>query len=276
MKENTTSYAGAVMNCKQVTRNEIAEKYLLGQLNQADRESYELHYFECAHCFEELQTYQVVQTQLRRSAAAIRAEALPRGTAWRWAWVPVAATAMLVVSVGIWKGWLRHSSDRRPQVAVQTTQQAPTNTPSLDILAAVEPPRYVPIALRGNEDDATRKFQLAMKQYLKGNFAAAIPGLRAALKTDPDTVDARFYLGISELLSDQTDQAAQEFRRTIALGDSPYLEGAHFYLAKAYIRKNDLAAAEGELKRTIEIKRGHGDEAEKLLQQLRRLGKIQH
>ena len=31
---------------------------------------------------------------------------------------------------------------------------------------------------------------------------------------------------------------------TIALGDSPYLEDAHWYLAKAFLRRKDLGAAE--------------------------------
>ena len=45
---------------------------------------------------------------------------------------------------------------------------------------------------------------------------------------------------------------------TIALGDSLYLEEAHYYLAKARLRQGELRAAHAELRRTIEQK-GHLD-----------------
>ena len=60
-------------------------------------------------------------------------------------------------------------------------------------------------------------------------------------------------------------------RATIALGDSPYLEDAHFYLAKALLSQTDLPGAEAELNRVVQLRGQRGDEAGHLLEQVRRL-----
>jgi tetratricopeptide (TPR) repeat protein len=115
-----------------------------------------------------------------------------------------------------------------------------------------------------------------MRQYTRGNYAACISGLRAALKLEPDAPDARFYLGINYLLTSNKEKAIEELRRTAELGDTPYLDGAHFYLAKAYLRENDLTHAEDELKKTIGIHRSYEVEAGNLLRELRSIREGQH
>jgi predicted negative regulator of RcsB-dependent stress response len=64
---------------------------------------------------------------------------------------------------------------------------------------------------------------------------------------------------------------ASALRATIALGDSAYLEEAHLYLAKAFLRRNDLAAAEAQLKTLIQLRGSGSGEAQRLLTQLERL-----
>ena len=46
----------------------------------------------------------------------------------------------------------------------------------------------------------------------------------------------------------------ERLRATIALGDSPYLEEAHFNLAKALLRRKDFGAAEAQLKALIQLR----------------------
>ena len=268
MNENTTSDAGAAMNCEQVSLNELAERYLLGQLSQADQEAYELHYFECARCFEELKAHQVLQTGLKRSASAIRASELPRRIAWRMVWAPIAVMIILLVGFGVWQGWRWYDTRTGPATAAQKVEQSPSNIPSLILLAAVEPAPYTRVTLRGNEDEATREFQVAMRHYLKKDYAGAITGLRASLRRDPDAIDARFYLGVSYLLTNQTDSAVEELLRTTSAGDSPYLEGAHFYLAKAFLHKNNPARAKDELRKAVALRGRYEAEAQKLIEAL--------
>ena len=114
-------------------------------------------------------------------------------------------------------------------------------------LARVDPPRYSATVLRGLADEATRRFQEGMKAYATRDFRGAVPILREAAALDPTRPDIAFFLGASELLSGNTAGAVKELSRTIALGDTPFLEEAHFYLAKAYLGRAEIQAARMEL-----------------------------
>ena len=37
----------------------------MGRLSEEDRDAFEEHYFECARCFDELQTLQAIREELR-------------------------------------------------------------------------------------------------------------------------------------------------------------------------------------------------------------------
>ena len=54
------------MKCQEVGSSEIAERYLLGQLNEANAIAYEAHFFECPRCLSDLQTAQSLREELRR------------------------------------------------------------------------------------------------------------------------------------------------------------------------------------------------------------------
>jgi tetratricopeptide (TPR) repeat protein len=107
-------------------------------------------------------------------------------------------------------------------------------------------------------------FRDAIAHYKNRDYAAAIPGLAA----EPD-IEARFYLGICYLYTGKRDNGIAELRKVIAAGDTPYLERAHFYLAKGLIGAGDLSGARQQLDQTIAL---HGDldqQAEGLLARLK-------
>jgi len=266
------------MNCDKITRGEIAEKYVLGELSEPDREAFERHYFECSRCFEELQTYRALQLELKRAAPAIRAEPARTRIPWAWTWAPTAAVVLLAVGIGLW--FRQHATVPIPVPApvvrapkVQASAEPPL--PTLQELAQVQPPPYVPTTLRGAEDEAQQRFREAMRHYLKGDYGAAIPGLRRAFELNPKTPEIRFFLGACHLLTGQTDAAIFHLRATVTLGDSPYLEEAHFYLAKAYIRKRILSAARRELISLVELHGEREKEARWLIEQIELLEKTQ-
>jgi Flp pilus assembly protein TadD len=135
-------------------------------------------------------------------------------------------------------------------------------------LARVEPPPYSDMVLRGAEDAGHEAFRNAMQYYVKGDYPHAIPGVRAAVKASPRTPSFNFYLGACYLLAGQTDLAVVSFRKTVSLNNPAYSESAHFYLAKAYLRKNAVSAADDELQRTIRLRGDHEGEARDILRQL--------
>jgi len=107
-----------------------------------------------------------------------------------------------------------------------------------------------------------------MQYYLKGDYAKAIPGLRAAVKARPQSARYRFYMGACYLLTEQVDSAIEALSKTVSLGDPAYSEPAHFYLAKAYLRENDVPTAKQELQTTVRLGGSRAEEAQEILRQL--------
>ena len=86
-----------------------------------------------------------------------------------------------------------------------------------------------------------------------------------------DAAGPRFYLGVCDLLTGRTDEAVADLRGVIGLGESPYLEQARFFLAKALLTKQDLAGASKELELTIQLGGDRAAESRLLLDQVRAL-----
>ena len=108
-----------------------------------------------------------------------------------------------------------------------------------------------------------------MDDYRQARYTAAIPGLAAAANADPKSADAQLFLGICYLMDGQTEQAIGRLRATIALGATLDLEMAHFYLAKALIRQNDVTGSERELEKAIALRGDLEKQSKDLLDKLR-------
>lgn len=135
-------------------------------------------------------------------------------------------------------------------------------------MAIGQAPPYTPAVLRGALDEAARRFQEAMRLYVRKDYEGAKAGLREAAGLDRERPDIAFFLGICALLTDEPVAAIAELRRTVALGESPYLEEAHFYLAKAHVRRGELAAAASQLEATVRLRGEREQEAREMLQEL--------
>ena len=257
------------MECPGVRQEEVVERYLRGLLGPQERESFEEHYFACDQCFADLQAHRALQAELASSAPRIRATpvSVPSRPRWKFA---LAAAAVLVLGVLGTLRALRQVSS--PAALVQSSKPAPSG-PSLSDLARFDPPAYTPAILRGPQSDATREFRTAMARYQSHDYAAAIPRLRAAAKLNPRDPGTTFFLGVSLLLTNQADDGIAALQQTIALGDTPFLEEAHYYLAEAFLRKGDVAAARRELDEVLRLKGDQENQARQLLQQLAALGK---
>jgi tetratricopeptide (TPR) repeat protein len=271
------------MDCAKVAREEIIESYLVDRLSEEDREAFEEHYFECARCFDDLQSLRAIRDELRLAGAEV--EAKPPRSLFGWASAAgLAAAVVLAVGVVLWMrpGPLsdRPEATKTPLPSQAQSPERPSprqpeptvaSEPSLDELARVEPPRYEPLTLRGAPDEATTRFQRGMERYRKTDYAGAVDDLRAAAELDPDAAHTNFFLGISHLMLGQDNAAIDRLRATIAVGDSPYLEEAHLYLARAFLRRKDLGAAEEQLKKLIQLRGSGSGEARRLLTQVERI-----
>ena len=265
------------MNCPEVEERDIPELYLLDRLTESERDEFEKHYFECESCFSQLQTGFMIQAELQRqpSRRTKTGGALLRRA---WAWTPAFVTVVLLLAVGIWWYSARRQSSEQissfpPKANPEAKAQSQLPLPavlSLEELARVEPPAYSPLLLRGPEDAGQEAFHKAMQYYVKGDYTNAIRGLRVATNASPKTARFNFYLGVCYLLTDQTDLAIEFLRKTTSLGDSAYSEPAHFYLAKAYLKKKDVPSAEDELQAAIQLHGNNEVAAGEILRQLRK------
>lgn len=264
------------MNCKEVEERDILEGYLLERLPEQEREEFEKHYFECASCFAQLRTGLMLQSELRREPLAYSRAggALERRM---WTWTPAFLAVALLFAVGLWWYSARREPSQRvstprveanPEAAAQSEPSSRAVPSSLEALARVEAPPYTGVALRGAEDEAEESFRRAMQDYSRGDYAHAIPGLRDAVKRSPRTARFNFYLATCYLLTDQIDLAVQYFHSTISLDEPAYSELAHFYLAKAYLQKKNVSAAEDELQATMRLHGRKEAEAREVLRQL--------
>jgi tetratricopeptide (TPR) repeat protein len=251
---------------------------LRGELSAPEQESFERHYFECPRCFDELETYRALREGLEEVAEGSQSVSGPKAYRFDWRWAAAAAGVVMAIALGSRLPMTTTApagvsrSSPSPVAGAASEPAVPTRpvaeVPSLMALAAVQPPSYTPPTLRSVPDDSERRFREAMRLYAKGDFAAAKAGLEQAARGNPEASDIAFFLGVCSLLTDDTAAAVEQLRRTVALGDSPYLEEAHFYLAKAHLRRGELRAAEIELVRMIELRGDHEQQAQDLLQKV--------
>jgi hypothetical protein len=117
------------------------------------------------------------------------------------------------------------------------------------LLAQFEPPEYN----AADNADGSREFRTAMEHYRRDDYAGAVSGLRAAVQTQPQSVEPRFYLAICLLLTNDRPGGIQLLKDVTASSNTSYLESARFYLAKALLSEGNLAGADLQLRIIIEM-----------------------
>ncbi len=279
------------MDCNCVRDEGVVERHLRGALSADEQQAFEEHLLVCPRCQE------ACRLHLALEAAFAETTAKKSGRAWTpfwWRWAAAAGVALVIVAVGV-ALWLRppavsptapgstgaparRAAGEPPPAAASSP--APAGEPSIATkgaaaslreLGRVEPPAYAPTVLRGAEGEAQRRFQEAMRAYVRGEFSTAARRLQQAAKSDPQAPEIGFYLGACFLCTDHNEAAIAELQRTIALGRTPLLEKSRFYLAKAYLRAGDLEAAHEELKNVAGLDGEFAEAARKLLSELERI-----
>jgi putative zinc finger protein len=82
------------MEHDQATRMQAAERYLLGELSDADRDQFEEHFFDCQACAEEVRTGAIFEANAR-AVFVDQARRPPVPSWWEWACLrPVFASSM--------------------------------------------------------------------------------------------------------------------------------------------------------------------------------------
>jgi len=266
--------------CTVVRNNDLAERYLLGRLEGSELEAFEAHLFECAACFELVQTLSAVRGELARDRDGIVSAGRPRPNRWL---VPIAAAAALLVATSGSLLWIRQraavpASTATPPVAAtaESSRPAPAGSQAADrraeellALSRIDPPAYVPLRLRGVR--ASADFDRAMNAYKSGDYETASTLLQGEVARDPDSLPANFFLGVCRLMTGDAAAASDRLRAAIAAGDSTYRQLAEIFLAKALIRSGDVDGAVQAAARASRLDGDYASDARELLQLLQAL-----
>jgi Putative zinc-finger len=283
------------MDCPLRSGHDLADGYIAGTLSDADQDAFEQHFFTCAACLAHVQMLQEVKDGLQKHPVPIAHR--PPAAAWTTTpWLGLALAAGLVAAVGWWWQGSVARTPAAPTVAVGPTAtpgplpapappatgavsgpppaNAPVEAPSrraiLTQLALIVPPRYVPIAVRGDAPPAD-SFDAAMAHYVAGRHREAASTLRVLSDAKPADPGIAFFWGISELVLRHPESARAGLTRAIAADVQPYEDEAHFYLAKVYLSEDAIDLARQELQYAVTHEAGPEGEAARILAALDRL-----
>jgi len=236
------------VDCERIEKDEIAERYVAPgtvRLSAQEAAEFEQHYFQCALCFERLETMRAAQPALA-AFAAVPIQPIRRGTSVR---IWLAAAAILITAATSLT--LYRLTAKRP-VEPSSAAVATVPRPDFTVLARYQPPAYEDQGLRGAEPASAAAFRGAMKLYSAHNYPAAAAALGRIANFPP----ALFFEAASELLSGDPDAAISHFSAVVRANDPVFTEEAQWGLAKAWLKKDDAAQARPWLDEVI---RGGGD-----------------
>lgn len=280
MNDETTRAMDVPLSCEVVVARTLAERYLTGELTEAEQVAYEAHYFGCPRCLDELRTLEAAREALVSAPVSPEIETRPTVTSWR-PWLALAAGLVVAVSASLWlirpvpeatlgnQGVVKAPSPEASAPSLQAPESAAPASDPVAKLAMVKPPPYLPSRLRGVPNEAAESFARAMRLYAEGRYREAIPGLEQASRIDSAPASASFYLGTCYLLTGQPDRALGPLDRVIALGETPYLEEAWFLKAKALIAQRDFEGARAALVTVTRLQGDREQDARALLGELR-------
>lgn len=116
------------MECQELHRDDVAEKYLNGQLDPAARDEFEVHILECRQCLRRVEAVQALRQELADHAHQIRAYSQVERSWFRWQWVTATAFALVVCGLGVVEfRRMKASQSAEVQVPTSATSGAGSN-----------------------------------------------------------------------------------------------------------------------------------------------------
>lgn len=198
------------LTCDAVEERALVARYLARQLARDEEEAFEAHYLTCGRCQQDIRLGVGLRGSLGEPAA--------RGRRPARLWFTAGLAAAAVVA------------------GVLVLRPAGTRDELRSLGAVLEPPTYLGVQVRATPSRVDSLFETAMADYLERRYGTAVHGLEAALTAGADSLAGDFFLASSLLMERRPREAAAAYRRVTAKGDTPYLDEAHYYLAKALLR----------------------------------------
>ncbi len=268
------------MSCAYQNRLDHIADYVRGALPESEQETFEAHYLGCDECLANIRVMERTVFAMRRYGASIFAppitwsdrlkiwwEELPLSQQWRSA-IPALATYVLIIGVlstGYW--WLK-SSLPAGGFGHKESGEIATNAANKS-LAELKHYDWTQPAPNITDPELVNRLAEIQPIYQKKNYPLAVERLTAVVQDFPQSLEARLFLGISQLfLNHQNTRNAIQNLETI-IQANPDHAPARWYLAKGYIKENRFDAARQQLaalKKQNDL--AFGPQAEQLLAKL--------
>jgi tetratricopeptide (TPR) repeat protein len=151
----TNTRRGGMVDCRYVSNEELAERYLNGQLAGAEQDEFEVHLLECPACLESVESLRELRTAVASEAPRIRLAPERRKSPF-WLWSLGTASLLILITFALFQ-W------RRPGNPV-AKNQAPSPQQAVAPQAKEQPVPAVPTTSAQKEAlGAERRTSLAAK-----------------------------------------------------------------------------------------------------------------
>lgn len=111
--------------------------------------------------------------------------------------------------------------------------------------------------------------QHALNLYKEENYKKAINNFEIVLRDVPQNSKALMYCAVSQLAINKPDAAIANLESILQSGHNLYIPAAQWYIALAYLKKNNKAKAKAMLQEIIKQDSEYKRQAEKTLQDLK-------
>lgn len=215
--------------------NEHIDEYIRGELSDAERKNFQQKMDSDPDFAKKVKQQQVLaegitaygQQQLKYNLQQMHQELFeepkPRYLyALRW---PALAAAASIALLAILAYWLWFSNPNPQQLFASHFEPYPVNFAS----------RAISVAPEASD---------IQKLYIEQRYAEALPGMEKLLQLQSDHQRLRLALGIAYLAENKADQSIE----TLKAIDDPLLQAvSKWYMALAYLQKNESASAKSLL-----------------------------
>jgi hypothetical protein len=250
--------------------------YEFSALSEEERKVFSDHMIECEYCHSQVYSLDPIMTAFRDHRSAARAGEVDQSVTLRKllpfrepnrVWYSIPAFAMLL-AVFILGGWLVYNAARAPGSASPGNGVEPTIASvweNLEVPKAAYTPTSPDVSLR----KPSSAFESAMAAYQQNDFARAIEQLETLSEMEPDNApEVNFYLGVSLLLVGRSQDAISPLKKALRFTNDMQSESRHYYLALAYLKRDEPQQAMVELDAVIGMGGEYGPTAKGLKQQI--------
>jgi hypothetical protein len=238
--------------CNNPRLGKLIGMYEFGGLEQSDKTAFLGHLVECEYCDDQAYSMEPVAIAFRKHRTAVQRSRTStpvlqtRSSEWGvllWALkraVPLTVSVLLVVggALVVWRApW-------KPPTQVEVSRWADIKVPKPGYTAP-----EITVVVR--EPDTI--FVRAMAAYQRDDLDAAIEQLQTLSEMHPSNLgEVSFYEGVSLLLVGRSQDAIAALRRAVETGDRRRVEMSHYYLALAYLKRNQPQQAIADVEAVIE------------------------